>query len=262
MIPWFEVPAVSLGSFVLDVSDALALAGSVAALALVRRRARRAGLPVRRAVDGMFVIILLGLLFGHILDVILYRSAAWRADWRMILPWSGGSCSLGVLVGAGLAVGLCFRSPSGGLRWDDLDHAAVALLLGLALLRVGCFLGHHHAGRLSGSVLAVAYPGGSRHDLGLYEALLTLAILAGTFMIERRWRRLRAGFLCGGVSLAYAVGRFAIECLRGEDIELLGRHSDPRYGGLTLIQYAMVLLAIVAAWILVRLLRAPAASRP
>jgi phosphatidylglycerol---prolipoprotein diacylglyceryl transferase len=259
MIPWFDLPAVSLGGFMLDASDALAIAGAVAALALVRRRARRAGLPVRRAVDGVFAIILLGLLVGHTLDVILYRSAEWRADWRLILPWAGGSCSLGVLVGAGLAVGLGFRSPGGGLRWDDLDHAALALLFGLALLRVGCFLGHHHAGRLSGFVLAVAYPGGSRHDLGLDEALLILSILAGTFVVERRWR-LRAGLLFGGVALAYAVGRFAIEFLRGDDIELLGRHSDARYAGLTLIQYAMVSLAAVAVWILVLRSRVPAVS--
>jgi prolipoprotein diacylglyceryltransferase len=262
MIPWFDAPVVSLGRLVLDASDVLAVAGAVAALALVRRRTRRAGIPVRRAVDGVFAIILLGLLFGHALDVIFYRSVAWWADWRLLLPWSGGFCSLGVLAGALLAVGMFFRSPAGGLRWEDLDHTAVALLLGLAVLRVGCFLGHHHAGRLSGFVLAVAYPGGSRLDLGLCEALLTLAIFIGASQIERRWPRLRPGLLCGGVTLAYATGRFVLEFLRGHDIELLGRHSDPRYAGLTLVQYAAVLLAMVAGWVLRLRARASAAVRP
>jgi phosphatidylglycerol---prolipoprotein diacylglyceryl transferase len=182
--------------------------------------------------------------------VILYRWDEWQTDWGLILPWAGGYSSLGALVGLVVAVLLFFRAPEGGLRWDDLDHTVVALLLGVGILRIGCFLGHHHAGRLSQFILAVRYPGGPRHDLGLCEALLVFGILVAVLVLERHLSRWRAGMLCGGITLAYAVGRFALEFLRGSDIERLGRHSDPRYAGLTLIQYATILLAVSALGVL------------
>ena len=181
MIPWFDSPRIVFGSVAMELADGLAIAGAVAALLVAYRRARGANLSVRRAVDGMVAIIVCGVLFGHALDVLLYRVQEWHRDGWSLLPWAGGFSSMGGLVGVAVAVALCFRAP-GGLQWQHLDHAAAALLVGLGMLRVGCFLGHHHAGRRSGFVLAVGYPGGARHDLGLYEALLAFGILAAVLV--------------------------------------------------------------------------------
>jgi prolipoprotein diacylglyceryltransferase len=120
-----------------------------------------------------------------------------------------------------------------------------AAILGGAVVRVGCFVGHHHAGRLTTLPLAVDYPGGARFDLGLLEALLLLAI----FAVSTRWRT-KPGRLTVASVTAYAVGRFAIEFLRGHDLELIGRRSDPRTLGLTLVQYATVVMAVLGiAWL-------------
>jgi prolipoprotein diacylglyceryltransferase len=120
-----------------------------------------------------------------------------------------------------------------------------AALLGGAVVRMGCFLGHHHAGRLTRLPLAVVYPGGGRFDLGLCDAILLLAIFAGV----RGWRT-RPGRVAAVSVTAYACGRFAIEFLRGNDLELIGRRSDPRYLGLTLVQYATVAIAALGfAWL-------------
>lgn len=250
MIPWFDPPVLSLGPLDIDLPSWLGLAGALVAMALVHRRARKAGLSARRAVDGLFLIVACGLLFGHTFDVLLYRWGELQMDWRLILPWSGGYSSLGAAVGLVVAVLAFFRAPGTGLRWDYLDHTVIALLLGLGILRTGCFLGHHHAGRLSDFILAVAYPGGARHDLGLEEALLVFGLYAVLFLLDRHVRRPRPGLLCGAAMLGYGAGRFALEFLRGRDIELLGRHSDARYAGLTLVQYGALLLAIAGVGIL------------
>lgn len=250
MIPWFDVPALEAGPVAIDLPTFLAVAGAIAAMAVARVRARHARLSVRRTIDGFAVILLCGLFFGHTLDVLLYRFAEFRAHWQLILPWHGGYCSLGALVGVSLAVAIFFRARDGGLRWDYLDQLAPAFLLGLGILRVGCFVGHHHAGRLSSFALAVGYTGGPRHDLGLYEALLVLMLLLALYLLEIRVS-FGPGFVAVGLVCAYCIGRFGIELLRGGDLELLGRHSDPRYFGLTLVQYGS-LLAVAASLIWMR----------
>jgi phosphatidylglycerol:prolipoprotein diacylglycerol transferase len=250
MIPWFEVPVIRVGGLVTDIPTCLAVAGAIAAMAFVRHRARRAGLSVRRSVDGLVWIIVSALFFGHTLDVLLYRLGDWARDWQLILPWQGGYCSLGACLGVVIAVILRYRAPGGGLAWNDIDQAVPALLLGLGVVRVGCFLGHHHAGRLSSFALAVDYPGGARHDLGLYEALWVFALLLGLLLVERHHRDRAAGVLSANAVFCYSLGRFALEWLRGSDLERIGRHSDPRTLGLTLMQYGALAAAgaAVALW--------------
>ncbi|MGC4119259.1 MAG: prolipoprotein diacylglyceryl transferase [Myxococcales bacterium] len=240
MIPWFEPPAL-LG---LDLDAVLAVGGVLLAMGWARRRADEAGVPPRRIVDGLALILVLALLLGHVLDVLLYRPAELVADWTVILPWHGGYCSLGAALGFVLAVALGFRAPGGGLRWGDLDALVPSLVLGLVPLRIGCFVGHHHAGRLSDFVLAVGFPGGARHDLGLYEALLAMAVFAGVWVVERR-ARLAQGAVALGATGAYAAGRFFLEFLRGQDLETLGRHSDPRCLGMTWVQAAALVAVVV-----------------
>ncbi len=251
VIPWLELPPADVGAIEVDLPALLAIGGTLAAMGVARRRARLAGLSVRRMMDGFALSIAAGLLFGPVFDALLYRFQEFRADWHIALPWQGGFCSLGVAAGVFLACAAAFRNRKGGLSWDYLDPLAAGFLLGLGILRFGCFLGHHHAGRLSASLLAVDYPGGPRHDLGLYESLLAFALFAALAFFERR-AFLAPGFAAVGAGCAYAAGRFGIEMLRGDDLELLGRHSDPRYGGLTLVQYS-ALVALTAGLVWIRL---------
>lgn len=253
MIPWFTIPPLQLGNLELDVPTCLAFAGAVLAMAFVRWRARREGLSPKVAVDGVFSILVSAFIAGHVIDVLLYRSFALRTNWQVILPWHEGSCSLGAGVGVAVATAIVFRTPSRKLDWRYIDEAALAILLGLAVLRVGCFLGHHHAGKLSTFAFAVSYPGGARHDLGLYEAVFALAIFASIL-----WRMPHrpascaagAGLASGCALLAYGVFRFMLEFLRADDIESIGRHSDPRYWTLTVVQYGALVVAAYGAWLL------------
>jgi len=239
----------SVGPVELPVSALLILAGVAAAVAAARAGARRRGLPIRRAVDALFAMIAVGLCLGHVADVLLYRRDLLATGWRALGPASGGVCSPGAIAGAALAGWLALRRAPGGLA-AHADNLIAALSLGWGIGRLGCFLDHDHLGRLTGSPLGVALPGGARHDLGLYEAALALAIFA-----TLRWRlRLRparpAGQSAGLAALLFAAGRFAVELLRADDLAALGRRSDARFAGLTLAQYASIALAALGATLL------------
>jgi phosphatidylglycerol:prolipoprotein diacylglycerol transferase len=238
-IPAGPPPVLVVGSFELPVSTLLTIAGVALAALMARARARRHGLPVRRTVDGMFLMVVVGLAAGHLTDVVLYRWQSLRADWRAILPASGGVCSVGAIAGATLAGFFWFRRAAGSLR-AHADNIVLALCLGWAVGRVGCFLDHDHLGRLTTVPFAVLMPDGPRHDLGLYEAALALVIFAVLRALDRR--RPPPGRIAALAAVLYGVGRFAIESLRADDIEALGRHSDPRWLGLTLAQYAAAAL--------------------
>ncbi len=231
-------------AFVEDVPSSvlLALAGVVAAATVARAGARRRGLPVRRAIDGLFLMVAVGLLVGHVADVVLYRWAAFRADWRQLLPGSGGVCTLGAVLGAGLAFAVWFRTD----RLANGDNLVIALSLGWGIGRIGCFIDHDHLGRLTDLPFAVAMPGGARHDLGLYESALALAM----FVVLRRPRARPPGRALALAALMFGIGRFAIERIRADDLALLGRRSDPRLLGLTLVQYAAVALVAAGLWLL------------
>jgi phosphatidylglycerol:prolipoprotein diacylglycerol transferase len=243
VIPWFEVPTIAVQGVAVDLPNGLAVAGVLLALVMARLGARRAGLSPRRAVDALAVVILSALFFGRLVEVIYYPDLLAK-DWRILLAWHGGYTSLGVFVGTAVALAVLLRFCEPRLRWPYLDVLVPAALLGGAVVRVGCFLGHHHAGRLTSMPLAVAYPGGARFDLGLCEALLLLALGAGGTVFAGRWRA-KPGRLAVASITTYAAGRFLIEFLRGNDLELIGRRSDARYLGLTLVQYATLAIALL-----------------
>jgi phosphatidylglycerol:prolipoprotein diacylglycerol transferase len=236
-----------IGSFELSVSTLLAVAGAAAAIVATRVGARRLGLPVRRSVDALGAMIAFGLVAGHVTDVILYRPFELvGGGWRALAPTSGGVCSLGAIAGAALVGWLALRRAPGGLA-SHADNLVTALCLGWAIGRLGCFIDHDHLGRLTGSPLGVSFPGGARHDLGLYEAALALVLFVIAAARLRRIPRPLPGATAALSALLFAAGRFGIECLRADDLAALGRHSDARFFGLTLVQYAAAALAIGAA---------------
>jgi len=243
LIPWFEVPSVTVAGVAIDLPSVLAVAGVLVTLAVVRRGALRAGLSPRRAVDALALVMLSALMVGRLAEVIYYPERL-TAGWQVLLPWRGGYTSLGVFFGTAAALALLSRACQPAFRWRYLDVMVPAALLGGAIVRVGCFLGHHHAGRLTTMPGAVAYPGGPRYDLGLCEALLLFAI-AGVMGVFGSHSRARPGWNAVVGATSYAAGRFAIECLRGADLEAIGRRSDGRYLGLTLVQYATAVVAAV-----------------
>jgi phosphatidylglycerol:prolipoprotein diacylglycerol transferase len=89
--------------------------------------------------------------------------------------------------------------------------------------------------------LAVAFPGGARHDLGFYDALLLGAITVVLHALRRR-NALR-GSLLGVLALLYGIGRFLLDFLRARDLP----YVDARYLGLTPAQWFCIALVAYGA---------------
>ncbi len=103
-------------------------------------------------------------------------------------------------------------------------------------------------GRLTSFPLAVRFPGGARHDLGLDEALFVLLLFIALKILDRKPRF--HGFFTGVTIVAYAPVRFFLDSLRATDLETLGRRSDVRFLGLTPAQYGAIALLALGAGIL------------
>ncbi len=244
MIPWFEPPALHVGPITLQAFGILAALGVAAGVRSSAWAAGRRGLDPRPVLDYAIWGVVAGILAGHLVHVGLYHPEEIRDPRRVLAVWDGLS-SFGGLAGGIAAAAVFFR-----LRGVPLerygDAFAVGVPTGWALARVGCFLVHDHPGRRTGFPLAVRFPGGARHDLGLYEAVVLAAIAALLWWLWSRGRL--AGRLLGLLAVLYGVARFLLDFLRASDVP----YADARYAGLTPAQYGAILLVTWGAWRLAR----------
>ena len=235
MIPYFEVPTVHAGPFTLSPFGLLAALGIYVAARITFVSAKAQGLSPRPLEDYALWGVGAGIVGGHLVHLLLYHPEELHAGgWQVLKFWEGLS-SFGGLLGGIVAARIFFHVRK--VRFSDYgDALALGVAPGWAIARVGCFLIHDHPGVRSHFFLAVHFPGGPRHDLGLYDALW-LGALAALLVFFRR-RQLLTGRLLPLLALLYGVGRFAFDFLRAQDLT----YVDARYWGLTPAQYACFLL--------------------
>ena len=179
LVPYFEIPIFEWGPVVLDSWTALVLLGFVVGLEITRARAIRLGLEVKDIVDGAVVTVGMGFIVGHIVHVVAYNPHQLEEDGIMALlrVWAGFS-STGGFIGAVLGSILFYRVIRKRDYWLHADTIMFGFPFAWTFGRLGCFTAHDHIGKASDFFLAVQFPGGSRHDLGLYEAIWTAGIAA------------------------------------------------------------------------------------
>lgn len=244
MIPYLPPPELHLGPITIQAFGLLSALGVFVGVRVASRAAAARGLDGRVLLDFSIWAVVAGILFGHLVHLVAYHPEELRDPRRVLQFWEGLS-SYGGLLGGALAAAVWFRRHR--IRLGDYgDALAVGLAPGWAVARLGCFLVHDHPGELTTFPLAVRFPGGARHDLGLYDALVLLVLSAVLAVLWRR--RLLEGRLLPLLGLLYAVPRFLLDFLRARDIP----YADARYLGLTPAQYASILLAAWAAWRLAR----------
>ncbi len=239
VIPWFELPSLSLGPATIQSFGVLSALGILAATALAQHAARRLGRDPQVILDFAIVGVLAGVLGGHIVHLLAYHPEELKDPWRAVRIWEGLS-SMGGLLGGVVAAILWFRAKRISLR-DYGDAFALGIAPGWGVARVGCFTVHDHPGVRTDFFLAVRFPDGPRHDLGLYEAILLLALGAVLWALHRRGA-LR-GRLLPLLAVAYGVARFLLDFLRASDVA----YADARHLGLTFAQYAAVPLVLWGA---------------
>ena len=246
MIPWFVIPPLRLGPLSLQPFGILAAAGIFLASKLLVREAERRGLPSRPLEKAASWALLGGIIGGHLVHLLFYHPEELREGGvlQLLKVWDGLSSTGGVIGGlAGVLIFFRLRHLP-FLRFADVFALAVAP--GWMVARLGCFSVHDHPGVLTSFPLAVAFPGGARHDLGLYDAIALAVISVILYAVDRR-HALR-GRLLPLLALLYGCSRFLLDFLRATDVE----YADARYLGLTPAQFAALLLI---AWGLFSLAR-------
>lgn len=237
MIPYFEIPSLTLGPLELQPFGLLAALGVWTGARLAQSSARRMGLdPAPMAQFAVWALIG-GIVGGHLVHLLLYHPEEMsKSPWQLLRFWDGLS-SFGGLLGGVIATALWLRVKK--KRFGDYaDALALGGAPGWGIARLGCFAVHDHPGVPTDFFLAVAFPDGARHDLGLYDALLLFSLAAVVHLLHRRGQM--TGRLLPLLAVGYGVGRFFFDFLRASDLA----YVDARYFGLTPGQYFCIALVI------------------
>jgi phosphatidylglycerol:prolipoprotein diacylglycerol transferase len=211
------------------------------------------GLDATATRDIALLCLVVGLVGSHVLYLAAYEPQLLIERPSELLRVGSGISSFGGFFSAALAVWLYLRYR----RLPFLPYAdaiVFGLVPGWLLGRLGCFTAHDHIGATTTFPLAVQFPSGTRHDLGLYEAAITLGltiVLYGVLGPRARAGKYPDGFALAIIMIAYGVIRFFLDTLRATDIS----GADARYLGLTPAQYACVLVVVSGTGFLWRLRR-------
>jgi len=255
MIPYFDITFPSIpfpifGKITIHAFGILVAIGVLVGMRLTRVRGRELGL-IDEMVDSMITYVLIsGFLFAHYFDVVAYQTFGGHPTWQQVLNPIDGFSSFGGFTGAvGGLLFWCFRRRQPIMPYAD--SLAYGLATGWLFGRLGCFTAHDHPGRHTDFFLAVRYPGGARHDLGLDEALWALGVTLLFTWLRRKPRPV--GIYVTLLTTLYAPVRFGLDFLRATDTE----GADPRYFHLTPAQWGCFAVLVAGLGMLAWVRRQP-----
>ncbi|MBI3979550.1 MAG: prolipoprotein diacylglyceryl transferase [Chloroflexi bacterium] len=245
----------TLGPFLFSWHGLLSAVGLLLGVLIAVREARlrRLGIPEDDVYGAAFwgtVGGIVGARLFHVVDQIDYYLAN---PAQIIALNEGGIAIYGAIIGgplAGIAYSAVRRLPA----LNILDLAAMGLIFGQAVGRVGDVINGEHHATASSLPWAVVYthprtlaePGLAVHPAVAYELLWDLLIFGG--LVALRNRSARPGVIFTVYLFGYSLGRFFLSFLRLDALVL---------AGLTQAQIVAVGSMIVAALALVVLLRRP-----
>ncbi len=256
VIPSFTEPKIPL-SFISETAaihgfGILVAAGFLIGGQVSMNRAKKLGLDpevINRLIGWLVVGTLVG---GHFGYGLMYAPEEYLANPIEFLKfWRGLSSFGGFVVCVPLSVWFFYKEKVP--VWPYLDCLAHGMAVGWFLGRMGCFVTHDHPGSVSTFPLAVEgmcredtlkmtdlppdqWATTACHDLGLYEALWSLAMYGLFKLMDRRPRI--PGIYPLLLGLVYGPVRFAMDYLRPES-------TDVRYLGYTPGQYWSVVFTLV-----------------
>lgn len=247
MIPYFQLTTFSIGPVTIQVWGLLVAIGIFAATFAATRLARERGMDEKIYRD-LVVWVIIGAFVGARLVHIIYEpSLYFENPIEFIKIWHGGFSVMGGFLGA-FSVGIWYLRHKKLEVLKYVDTGLFALPLGLFIGRIGCFFIHDHPGTLSHFFLAVQYPGGARHDHGLYLSLNGLVM----FLVFLWMRKKQAGI--GAYTVVffiwYGIVRFVLDFFRATE----GAIVDTRYLGLTPAQFCSIAMVLIGfcVWIKLR----------
>lgn len=250
MIPYFEIPPLRLGALEIYAFGVLTALGIYLGARLASRAAKRYqpgdDRPIAEAAPWM---VLSGVVFAHLVHLFGYHPEILARDgWTSIFRVWDGVSSMGGVLGGLIALVIVFRVKGWKLR-PHLNAMALGLAPGWMVARLGCFTAHDHPGVLTDFPLAVAFPDGARHDLGLYDAIVLGVLSVILYTLARKKRE--EGLLMGVLAVGYSVPRFFLDFLRAQDLAFV----DGKILGFTPAQYLTVVWTGIGVWLIATALR-------
>ena len=240
MVPHVQLVELRLLGQSLSPFHLIIALGMVVCYVLAQRRVRAEGLYAPVGAAGLVWVAVGGYAGAHLLEVLAYHpDRLLREPLWLLAVWDGWS-SFGGFIGGTVALHL-FCQRQGVWMLAYLDALIYGFAPGWVIARCACVFAHDHLGGPSDFVLAVAYAGGPRHNLGLYEVLLAAGITVVLYALPSRPRFV--GFYTALVMLLYAPGRFLLDLLRT---------GDRTYLGLTPAQYLCLVMVGLAVHLVVR----------
>lgn len=241
MIPYFQYNTIIVGPITIQVWGLMVALGIMAATLFMQALAKKYFLSPEVVLDLVLWCLIPALVFARLFHVVFYEPSYFLLHpLEIVAVWHGGASSFGGFFGAALGLWLFMKRRR--FTWKEFapycDIAALGLWLGWGIGRIGCFLIHDHPGTLSHFMLSVKYPGGARHDLGLYESILGFTLFIVFGLLFKRLVKKGSGLVAEFSILSYAVARFFLDFLRATDLP----GSDARYAHLTPAQWGMLLI--------------------
>jgi len=251
MIPYINGHLFKIAGIQIDWFGVLVALGVIIGDRIVVIQGRKRGLDDNDVKYMNARIVIGGFIVAHLVSVIFYYPQRIRENPLVLINPFAGLSSFGGFLGAFLAF-LYYTKKAAIDRLRYADSVALGLAVGWIFGRTGCFTAHDHPGGHTDFFLAVKYPEGPRHDLGLYEMLFTVVLTAILFVYNRQARP--PGRIIALAALIYAPARFLLDFLRATDVAL----PDERYLKLTPAQWACLATVGLGVY-LWRLGRRPAA---
>lgn len=253
---------VETDSIAIQPFGVLVMTGVLVAERMGEWEAKRRGIDPHVFADFVTHVVFFGFIGSPLFNLLAYQQDTLM---EMIttgeLKWPGLSSYGGFL---GAIVGMMYW------QWKTkipvrpiVDIVVWGFPLGWFFGRMGCFTVHDHPGLETDFFLGVGpwdgIPGGPiRHDLGLYEMLLSALFMTVTWFMKDN-KKLPQGFFAAAVPMAYAPVRFFLDTLRLPPEQHGG---DIRYFGMTPAQYASIAFFLFSAALLYRFYKLPPVTIP
>lgn len=244
MIPYFNLHLPSIFGFRIEPFGLLVFIGCLVGIHYAKKRAIEKNLDPRAIDDiALYCCILCGFVGAHLFHFLAYEPKSFFQDPTVFFKqFRSGLSSFGGFFSGTFAIAVYLKVK----RLPFLPYAD-ALLFGLLpgwiFGRMGCTTAHDHPGKLTNFFLGVKYPGGTRHDLGFYELILTIFMTAIVYGWAAQKRERSNAFYLSFCFVIYGVVRFLLDFLR---------ISDAKYRGLTPAQYACIGLVICGFYLAAR----------
>ncbi|MFH1582047.1 MAG: prolipoprotein diacylglyceryl transferase [Pseudomonadota bacterium] len=234
-----------LGSFSIYTYGFFIAMGFIAGILLAKSEAKKLGEDPEKIMDLSFYVLIAAILGSRLLYIFINPEIFLSDILEIFRIWNGGLVFYGGFIAA-LIVGLSYLKIKKMLLWRTMDIAALSLVLGQFLGRLGCFSAGCCYGKACNLPWAVTFTnpdtlapiGIPLHPTQLYHAISNLSIFVFLWFFRRRKKF--SGQLFWLYVMLYAASRSFIEIFRGDF------RGEPVFGVLSVAQAIGIIMAPAA----------------